>query len=176
MVRILKVGGYITFFILALMYFMPKVSSYYYVEQELEKHKIILSHEEVLDNGFSLQLNHVDVSFDSIESASIQSVKVKVFVAYNSIYIEDITLESILGSFFPLHIKDAEMSYSIFKPLEVMAKANGDFGSASAEIHLLDRNISATIRPSKLMLQKYKRTLLMMKKQENGEYIYDKAF
>ena len=176
MVRILRVGGYIAFFILALMYFMPKISSYYYVEQELEKHKIVLSHEEVLDKGFSLQLNHVDVSFDSIESASIESANVKFFVAYNSIDIHNITLESIVASFFPLYIKDAKISYSIFAPLKVIAKANGDFGSASAEIYFLDKNISAVIKPSKLMLQKYRRTLSMMKKQENGEYVYDKTF
>lgn len=176
MVRVLKVVGYFSFFLLALMYFMPKVSSYYYLEQELEKYKVVLSDEEVVDNGFSLQLNHVEVSFDSIESASIQSANVKLFIAYNSIHIQNITLESIVSSFFPLHIKDAKISYSIFEPLKVIAKANGDFGSASAEIYFLDKNISAIIRPSKLMSQKYKRTLSMMKKQANGEYVYDKTF
>ena len=176
MVNILKFCGYLLFFILALMFFMPKVSSYYYAEQELQKHKVILSNEELIDNGFSLQVNHINLSYDSIDSARVESLNVKLFLMYNIIKVEKIRLDSIVSSFFPVEVDTIIISHHIFNPLKVFASAEGEFGSAVVEVSVLDRNLSATIKPSEIMLQKYKKTLSMMKKQENGEYTYDKAF
>lgn len=176
MVKILKFLGYFFFFLLALMFFMPKVSAYYYAEQELHKHQVILSNEEIEDKGLSLSVNNIDVSFQAIETAKIESFDAKLFLVYNTLTLKNIELASIAASFFPVKVDNVTIKYTLLNPLKIVAHSSGEFGEAKAEVHLLDRNASALIKPSKLMLQKHRKTLSMMKKQANGEYAYVKTF
>ena len=74
------------------MFFVPKIPAYYYVEKELEKHKVIMSNESVIDNWFSLELEDTNVTFDSIKSAEVEKVNIKLFVLYNTVKIENIQL------------------------------------------------------------------------------------
>ena len=78
MVKILKPFLYMVFFIIALIFFIPKISTYYYVEHELKKHKVILSGEEAIDNGLSLELHHVNVSYDAIQSAKVENININI--------------------------------------------------------------------------------------------------
>jgi len=158
------------------MFFMPKVSTYYYAEQKLNKYQVILSNEEIMDNGLSLSVNNIDVSFEEIETAKIESFNAKLFLVYNAITLKNIQLASIAASFLPVKVDSVTIKYTLLDPLKIVAHSSGEFGEAKAEIHLLDRNASALIKPSKLMLQKHGKTLSMMKKQVNGEYVYVKTF
>ena len=176
MVKIIKFFGYFFFFILALMFFMPKMNVYYYAEQELKKHQVIVSNEEIADKGLSLSVKNMDVSFKEIESAKVENFEVELFFLYNSITASNIELASIAASFFPTKVDKIDIKYTVLNPLKIVAEANGEFGEATAELSILDRNISTVMKPSKLMLQKHSKTLSMMKKQANGEYIYVKTF
>ena len=176
MVKLSKLITYIIFFILALVFFIPKASVYYFTEKELLKEKVILSDEEIVNSGFSLQLNHTKVSYNSIESANVESINVKMFLLYNSLSVSNIELTSMASSFVPLHIDNLDVSYTIFNPLNIIAKADGEFGEATAEVNILDRNMSVVLVPSEQMLKKYRGTLRNLKKNENGEYEYDKTF
>lgn len=176
MVKILKLFAYILFFALALIYFIPKVSLYYYAEKELLQEKIILSGEESVDSGFWLQLHHATLSYDSIQSANIQSINMKMFLLYNSISVKNIELSSMASSFVPLNVESVDITYTIFNPLKIVAKASGEFGEANAEVNILDRNITIVLRASELMKKKYKSTLRNLYKNEDGEYEYDKVF
>ncbi len=176
MVKLSKVFAYIIFFVLALIFFIPKASVYYFGEKELLQEKVILSGEEIVDSGFSLQLNHTKISYDSIESANVESINIKMFLLYNSLSVNNIELTSIASSFVPLHIDRLDVAYTVFNPLNIVAKAHGEFGEATAEVNLLDRNISVVLVPSEQMLKKYRGTLRKLKKNKDGEYEYDKTF
>ena len=168
--------AYSLFFILALMYFTPKVSIYYLLEKELKERDVVISDEELQDRGFNLIIEHANVSFKSIESASIGETSVKIFALYNSINIKNIVLSSTAKSFIPLKIDSAQVRYSIFNPLNVKAYAVGEFGEMEAEISIVDRNLHVDLKPSKNMLKNYRSTLKNLKKTENGEFVYDKTF
>ena len=155
---------------------MPKESVYYFLEKELLKEKVILSGEEIIDNGFSLQLKHTDLSYDSIESASVEDINVKMFLVYNSLSVSNVELVGMASSFVPVVIDEMNMKYTIFNPLNIVANASGEFGEAKANVNLLDRNVSILLTPSELMLKKYRSTLKNLKKNEDGEYKYDKTF
>jgi len=176
MVKLSKLLAYVMFFILALIYFMPKESVYYYLEKELQKQKIILSDEEIIDNGFSLQLNNTKLSYDSIESANVENINIKIFLVYNSLSVSNVRLLDVASSFVPLHVDTINIKYTIFNPLNIVAESNGEFGQASAEVNILDRNISMVLKPSLLMLKKYRATLRNLKKNKAGEYKYEKTF
>ncbi len=176
MVKILKFLAYVLFFILALIYFMPKASIYYLVEKKLQENKIILSHESVIDNGFSLKLKNADISYNSIESATVKEIDIKMLIFYNSFSVENIELSSIASSFVPLRIKSLDVKYTVLNPLNIVAKASGEFGEANANLNILDKNITILLTPSKQMLQKYKTTLSNFSKNQSGEYEYVKTF
>lgn len=176
MVRISKIFAYILFFILVLIYFMPKESLYYLFEKELEKYGVVISKEVSSDSGFSLELNNGTIFYNSIQSANIDSINMKVFLLYNSISAQNIELSNIASSFVPLHVDNMKIRYSIFNPLNIVFSADGEFGEATGEVGVLDNYINIVVTPSELMSKKYKNTLNSLRKNENGEYQYDKTF
>ena len=176
MVKFSKLLGYTLFFLLALIYFMPKSSLYYYAEEQLQKFKIVLSGEKIQEDIFSLKLHHTTISYDSVESASVQEIDMKIFFLYNSLQMQDIELSQMAAAFIPLHIDSVDVKYTLLNPLYVVTHSKGEFGEADIKISILDRNMSMVVVPSEMMLQKYQSTLHMLKKNEEGEYHYDKAF
>jgi hypothetical protein len=174
MVKVGRFFAYFFFFILALVYFTPKVNAYYFLEQELKSYSVVISDEKVKDSGFSLNITDATVSVKSVDGAKVSSADVKIFVFYNSINVKDITLSSIANSFMPLQIQSLSAKYSVFNPLNVVAVCIGDFGEASANINIIDRVVNVKIKPSQSMLKEYKNTLKNLKKSESGEYIYEK--
>jgi hypothetical protein len=97
-------------------------------------------------------------------------------LAYNSVKLTNIKLSSLVESYLPSKIDSLNITYTIFNPLYITADGVGEFGEASAEVNLLDRNASVVLKPSKVMFTKYKKSLRMFKKSKNGEYVYAKTF
>ena len=78
------------------------------------------------------------------------------------------------SSFVPLKIADVNIKYTIFNPLFITGISHGEFGEASLNIDILKRKVRLKLIPSKIMKQKYRTTLRNLKKNADGEYIYDK--
>ncbi len=176
MVKIFKLFAYLFFFVMALIYFAPKQNLYFYAEQELQKLKVVFSKEEIVENAFSLQLNHMKLLYDSIESADVGSLNVELLLLYNVVSAKDIELSSMAASFVPLRIKSVEVKYSILNPINVIFQAEGEFGEAYGKLNIVDRNVSVVLKPSLLMLNAHKGTMKELHKNKNGEYSYDKTF
>ncbi|MCX6076228.1 MAG: hypothetical protein NTW78_04990 [Campylobacterales bacterium] len=171
--KVTKFLGYFVFFILALMYFAPKVSLYYFLESRLAPFGIIISTEDAIDRGFTLDVNNANVSFKSIESANIAEINVKIFALYNAIDFKNITLSAAVKSFVPLHVESANVKYTILNPLNLKATLKGEFGEAEAEFNISKYALHLELLPSDFMLKEYKTTLQTMKKNESGRYLYD---
>lgn len=176
MVNILKLLAYFAFFILSLIYFSPKESIYYFAEREIEKYKIIISDEIIADSGFALKLNNASITYDSIQSANVEDINIKIFLLYNSISAKNIKLSNMAASFFPSHIQSVDVAHTILNPFIIELTANGEFGTAKGEMNLLDKTMNIIITPSKIMQTKYNGTLGNLKKNVNGGYSYDKSF
>lgn len=172
--KITKFLAYSLFFILAFIYFAPKVSIYYFLETMLLPYAITISSEAVVDNALSLSINHANISIQSIESANIEETNVKIFALYNVIEFKNITLSKALQPFVPRHVQSANIKYTLLNPLNVLAKINGDFGEADVKFNLIERTLHLRVKPSELMLKEYKSTLQNINKNENGEGVYDK--
>ncbi|MDB2562090.1 hypothetical protein N9X61_00650 [Sulfurimonas sp.] len=168
--------AYSLFFMFALLFFVPKVSLYHYAEKQLQKQKVIFSNEVPIDKAFSLGLQHMDVSYDSIQSAKVENVDIKLFMLYNHVHIQNIELSEMAAAFLPTKIDNIDIEYTLLNPLEIIASSSGDFGDASASLNILDRNVSVILMPSELMQKKYTKTLRNMKKNTEGSYEYAKTF
>lgn len=174
MVKIVRFFSYFLFFTLAMMYFTPKVSVYYYLEQKLNSYSVIVSKEDVTDNGLGLSIKDAVVSLKGVDSATIADIEINLFTVYNTIDFRDITLSSVAASFLPLHVKSVNIKYSILDPLNIKAVSVGEFGEADASFNIIDKVFHLNLKPSKIMLKDYKSTLKSLKISENGEYIYEK--
>ena len=168
--------AYVLFFILALMYFSPKVSLYHLMEKELKKYDVVISDERVEDRGFSLDVNSLTLYAKGINSASVENINIKLLALYNSIDISNIRLSSIATTFIPVRINELHITYSIFNPLNITAEGSGGFGEAEGTFNILKRTLNLNVIPSPKMLKQYKNSMRKMKKNEDGSYSYDKSF
>ncbi|MBL0687298.1 MAG: hypothetical protein JJV95_07495 [Sulfurospirillum sp.] len=167
---------YLIFLILSIMYFTPKSNFYYFAEKQLQKIDIIISTETIDDRLLTFKVEYLDVSYNEIQSAKIDSVTIKIFGIYNSLNFENIVLSSVAQSFLPLNIENIHIVYSILNPLNIKIHALGDFGETNIEFNFIGRVLHVVLNPSELMLQDYQHTLQKLNKNENGEFIYDKTF
>ena len=167
---------YVILFFAALLFFTPKENLYYFGEEQLKPLGIVLADEEVIDHGFSLSLEHATLYFKKIRSAEIAHVDAKIFAVYNSLYIEKIVLDPAVDQFFPPEISHINVTHSVLSPLHVSADAEGDFGSATAQINLADRNGTLVVVPSKMMTSRFRNTLRQLKKSKEGDYYYEFKF
>lgn len=168
---------YTIFFLAMVIYFTPKVNLYYEAEIALKKFNIIISDENIKDKGFSLAIERADIyAMDGIKVANIDAFELKVLGVYNRVHIEGVTLTSAAASFVPTKINRIDMQYSVLNPLNVTAFALGDFGEANAIVNLKERHLRVTLLPSKLMFSRFKNTIKMLKKSDEGTYVYEYDF
>lgn len=174
--KILKFLAFTLFFILALVAFTPKESFYFLLEKNLKNFDVVISNEKLEDKMFSLDIENLEISTKGIDSAIIAEADVTLLLFYNSLKFTDIQLSSLVDAYAPSHIDTLKVTYTLLNPLVVNASTQGKFGQAEAVFNILDRELQVLLHPSKLMSSKYKKTMNMMKKDENGEYVYAKTF
>ena len=167
---------YVILFFAALLFFTPKENLYYFGEEQLKPLGVVIADEEVIDHGFSLSLKGATIYFKKIRSADIGSINAKIFALYNNLHVENIVLDPAVEQFFPPEITYVNVTHSIFSPLQVHADAEGDFGSATAQVNLADRNGTVIVTPSKIMTSRFRNTLRQLKKSKGGDYYYEFKF
>lgn len=176
MKKIARILFYIVFFLAALLFFTPKESIYYYAEEQLKPLGVILAQEEAVDTGFSLEIEHAKLYVQKIKSANIARIRLTLLGLYNTVSVDDIVLDKTFEQFFPPLIEHLKVTQSVLAPTRVSADAKGDFGAATATVHLVDRNGTLLLTPSKMMRSRYKNTLRQLKRTKTGDYRYDFKF
>lgn len=175
MVKIGRFLAYSLFFILTLMYLMPKDSIYYFFEEQIKPYSIMINNETVTQSGLALNLTDAVIYIKSINSAHIESIEVNLFALYNTVDIKNIKLSSAAAAFIPLNIQEVHIQHSILNPLAITLEGEGDIGAFHASFNLLERVLYLNLKPSEKMLKEYQSTLKNLKKSDNGEYIYEKT-
>ena len=170
-----KILSYSVFFLLALIFFIPKVSVYYMAEQELLKHQVILSNETVSDNGLSLSLENIDISYDSVESLNVKEADMSLFILYNTASMTNIEFSEFTSSFIPAKVESIDVKYTVFQPFTLFLHSEGEFGEAQGSINLSEMKVSISLTPSELMQNRYANTLRKLHKNEDGSYTYEKT-
>ncbi len=171
-VKAVKFLFYILFFCVALYYFFPKVNAYYAFEKSLEKENIIISNENLIDHGFSLEIKDAIIFYHAIKVADVKKISLYSYLFVSKIDIKDIVLQKMADGYIPPKIESCEISYSLLSPLELKAQAQGDFGKATIFYSLKTKKLLVLLEPSKVMLHTYAKTLAQMKK-EKGKYKYE---
>ncbi len=157
------------------MVFVPKTSIYYLLEKNLKKFDVVISDEQLKESLLSLNITNAHISTKGIDSAIISKSDITLLLFYNKLSFRDIKLSSIVETYLPSKIASLEIDYSLLHPLTLEINAEGDFGEARGSLHLLDRDVSLILKPSKKMFTSYKKSLRFFKKDKDGEYTYAKS-
>ena len=163
------------FFIFALMLFVPKQSFYYLLEQNLKKFDLIISNETLADRIISLKIKHLDVTLKGIETLSIKEADITLLGLYNEVALHNVQLSSLVESYLPAKIERVKIEYTLLHPLQLQAEGEGLFGDASVVVDIVEKKVTLLLQPSPMMLKRYRKSLRMLKKSKNGEYIYEKS-
>jgi hypothetical protein len=162
--------------LIVIMLLLPKINLYYQLEHEIKPYGIILSGEQLDDKGFWLNIKDATLYVKQIESAHAQNIDVMLFGLYNRIDLQNIALSSTLEQFVPTELDHVKVRYSVLDPLHVTVDAAGDFGTARAKASIIERTLSVSVQPSKLMKSRFRSTLNRLKRDETGGYRYESRF
>lgn len=176
MVKIVRTLGFSFFFIIAILFLLPKTNLYYALEHKMQKYKIIVSNEEIIENAFSLQILDLSVSYKGIDLAEVAIMDTQLILFKNTLIFKDINLAAMTNAFLPSYIDKLSISYSIFNPFYLDIVASGEFGKANGTIHLLDKKVNIDLFSSDIMKKRYLNTLKLFHKNEQGVYRYEKTF
>lgn len=174
--KLLKFFAYALFFFGALGLFMPKSNLYYFVEKNLKTFNVVISDEVVTEKPFSLEVTNLNVRAQGVESAKVEQMNITLFLLYNRVSLEGIELSSLVENYLPSKIDSLELVYSLVNPFYLEGQGSGDFGEATFSFSLKTRELTLRLQPSKKMLSRYKSSMRLFKKSENGEYLYAKNF
>lgn len=167
---------YVALFFLALLYFLPKEHLYYLLQQELKEQKITLTQKSLQEKSFGLALENLTVSYEGVPVATIKHLDCTLFVFYNNLKAEGVTLSALTSSYLPPKLSYINANYSIVHPLNIDIEAKGAFGFLHVTMNVLEKRISAQLKPSHILQSNYRRSLRYLKREKNGEYSYAKSF
>lgn len=173
------IGKIIIYFIVVaglILFFLPKTNLYYQGEAILEKYKVVLSQEQLSDQGFALKISDGILYYDDLVVAKIKEIKIRTLIFYNGISFAPFSLSKDMEQFLPLGIENLSITHTVLNPLHVMIEGEGDFGALEGDVSLYDRNISLVLTPSALLEKKKPFWLKRMKKTAEGEYRYESAY
>jgi len=168
----LKYVLYLLFFIVTLIFFLPKENLYYLLEKKLVERNIIISKENIENKRFSFSINAPTVFYNEMEVLKIADINIVTSLITSNINMNNIKITSEFKSFIPENIDFIEMKYSIFNPLIVEWNSKGEFGILMGEVDLLKSRLTFHLKASKKMESLYKNILIQMK-LEQGEYVYE---
>lgn len=174
--RFLKFFTYFAFFVLALIFFAPKIGMYYFLEHKLKAYDVLISGETLQDKGLSLSIKNAQIFVKSIDGATIEECDMTLLLFYNSVNARVITLSQIAKPFVPLQIDTLQISHTILNPLRINLHTKGEFGTAEVSFHVLEKTLHVELTPSEIMNKEYKNSLTEFTKSENGGLTYDKTF
>lgn len=176
MKRLGKIVIYFFVTIGLLLFFLPKVNLYYQGEAILEKYKVVLSQEQLSDQGFGLKISDGILYYDDLIVAKIEEIEIRSLLVYNSLDIAPFSLSKDMEQFIPVAMNSLNITHSVFNPLHVKIEGEGDFGLLEGDISLYDRKISLLLTPSATFTKMRPFWLKRMKKTTEGDYRYESTY
>lgn len=173
--RILKKLGWVLLFLYLIIAFAPKENLFYLAEEKLKVYNVILNDEKLKDMLLLFKVKNSSVYYDGLHVGNINSIDTLITLFYNQISLKNAIFSDKLRQFIPKEITDLKVISTIFFPIRVWIKGDGNFGNISGFADLYKKHIKLTLIPSKGFLKKYPDIAREFKKI-NNEYIYEKTY
>ncbi len=163
---------YLFITIYSVIFFAPKINLYYQLEELMQEKQIVITQENIIDNGFSLSVEDGRLYYGDLLVAEFDKINILSLLVFNRISLDPVILSKDMEAFFPRNIQELSLKQTLFNPLHVSINGFGDFGVIAGDINLLDRNITLDLEPSKVLISKKPFWMKKLKKIETGAYRY----
>lgn len=155
--------------------FLPKEGVYYTLEDEMNRSNININGELYTPKiaGFSVENGAVMVN--DVNGGRFQKITLFSLGFYNSLDIENITVDDGFLNILPPSAKTIKLTQHIFRPTQLNIVADGDFGQLKGSVDLMSKKIKLILEPSILLKSRYKHLLVKFHKTEEG-LVYESNF
>ena len=158
------------------VFFAPKQQLYYQAEELLQTKNIVLSEEIANDKGFIFNIKGGSLYYDDLEVARLNEITFWPFLVFNRVAAAPFTFSDEMQSFVPGMITQLYLQYSILNPLKVTFYAEGNFGTLSGNVALIERKITLDLIASNELIKSAPFWLRQLKKVEGGVYRYESTY
>lgn len=172
--KILKIAVYTLTALFLFVAIAPKKNLYFLAEEELLKHKIVLSGETIHNGMLYFEVRDANIYYEDIYAGRLERLKIYPLIFWNRISLENLKIDKALSRFVPPNTELLLARYSLLNPIGIELQGEGSFGSFFGEVNLIDRNISIELNASKEM-QSYRDITKKMKKID-GKLRYEQSF
>ena len=149
--------------------FAPMQNLYFLAERTLQKTNLFVNEKHIDQTFVFTTVSGGEVYFEDIQALKFHSLGLSLWLLYNSLHIENITIGEALRDFIPLNIEFISVSYSVLNPLNVKIEGQGDFGVLSGNVNLLDQKARVNIQASIQMKDSFQKTLSFMKRSKKKD-------
>jgi hypothetical protein len=170
------VTAYLLFFVMALIWMIPKVNLYYTLEATIEPMGVVIADETARDEGFGLKIDGAHCLWKGMRVADVEHARLLALGIYNRIDINTVTPDEALSAIVPFGVESLVLTHSLAAPLHVSLDANGRFGTAEGVVFLSERRIELQLFPSTWMGATHASVLKWFEKDEEGVYRYAASF
>ncbi|MCF6244707.1 MAG: hypothetical protein L3J43_06690 [Sulfurovum sp.] len=133
----------------AILFFMPKQTLYYKLEEILLKNDIKINEKEIEEGLFSLKLRDSKVYVKGIQLATIKEIDFFTLLFYTNIEVNNLTLDESLKNMAPTQIDKLEVVHAVWNPLNITLDAVGSFGNLNGDVSLIERKIHIDFNETK---------------------------
>jgi len=164
-----RIMGGLLLFILFMWLFAPKQELYYLLEKSLKKSDIVISHEQIKDTWFGLNISNADIYIKGIKVAKAADLQLNLFFFYNTLTVEGIKMDTSLQNMAPKAVDELKATYSIMNPMQVKLEGLGSFGTMAGGVALLEKKVKLLFPVAKDIHAVKK----FLKKDKQGAWYYE---
>ncbi len=175
MKKLLKLLIYFHVMIALIVLLLPKHNLYYAFEELLQKEKVYLSNETIIDRGLSLDIQNPEFVFDKLNLAKAENVKVFSWGFINGVRFENIYINEGFSDFLPLEIDQIQIIHFLHNPMVLDIKGESSEGFFFGNIDFIQRKLFLHIRLETVAQKKYPSILSYLNSEEGG-YYYEYQF
>jgi len=163
-------------FMIFLMVFLPKTALYHELETLMKPFGVAIAGETPVDRGFDFVLKGGSLYYQDLHVADLGKITITPWLFYDSLEVAPFVFGPDMEGFTPPRVNGFGIRYSVFDPLHIRLKGDGEFGSVTGEIALAAHKISLELTPSAALLAKKPFWLKQLKSVKGGAYRYDTTY
>jgi len=156
----------------AILLFMPKEKLYFALEKNLEKQGIKINEKAIETGIFSLNLIDADIYVKGINVAHVEKVNIFTLLFTTNVNIKALTVDASLKAFVPEKIEQANITHTLFSPMNAKIIASGSFGDIDGVVDLKKKKLRLDFSNTTKEIDLIKANL---QKDEKGFY-YETSF
>lgn len=173
--RWLKRLFWVVFFVWIVIAFLPKSNLFYLAENYLKEQKIIFNNEELSDYLGMFDIKNSEIFYDGLHVGNIEKISFIPAIFYNSIALKNANFTDSMKQFVPKNISSLHVRHTLFYPIMIFIRAEGNFGEIKGDINLYKKSVKLVLSPTPSFAKNYPAIASQLKKQED-KYIYETTF